>query len=162
MKKRPLSMGCLVVVILISMLTFLIHQDTPAWEELESQTVTVQGRVYQKEVKSSGDQEKTVFYLKQTSMVSETIESLEADTSKSVDNTKNIMCYLKEDTPEPEIGSLVLVQGTLKNFQEPTNPGQFNAPLYYQILRISFRLDQAEIQVKSEKYNILSEALYQL
>ena len=75
---------------------------------------------------------------------------------------ENILCYLREGVPEPEIGSLVILKGTLKNFQQPTNPGQFNAPFYYQILRISFRLNQAEIQVKSDRFYKISEGLYQL
>ena len=76
--------------------------------------------------------------------------------------TENILCYLREGVPEPEIGSLVILKGTLKNFQQPTNPGQFNAPFYYQILRISFRLNQAEIQVKSDRFYKIAEGLYQL
>ena len=153
MRKRPLSVGCLVVVILICIVTSLSRKEPWSCPELEGQTVIVQGRVYQKEVKTQGGQDKTVVYLKQVSFVGEI---------KEHPDPENILCYLREGVPEPEIGSLVILKGTLKNFQQPTNPGQFNAPFYYQILRISFRLNQAEIQVKSDRFYKIAEGLYQL
>ncbi len=154
MRKRPLSVGCLVVVILICIVTFLSRKEPWNCPELEGQTVIVQGRIYQKEVKTQGGQDKTVVYLKQVSFA--------GAKPPDIEETENILCYLEEGVPEPEIGSRVILKGTLKNFQQPTNPGQFNAPFYYQILRISFRLDQAEIQVKSDKFYKIAEGLYQL
>ena len=190
MKKRPLSVGCLVVVILICIVTSLSRKEPWNCPDLEGQTVIVQGRVYQKEVKNLGGQDKTIVYLKQVSFAGEASENgwsiagerpVERQPEKSqseegqlpvqekcaerladIEDTENILCYLREGVPEPEVGSLVILKGTLKNFQQPTNPGQFNAPFYYQILRISFRLDQAEIQVKSDKFYKISEGLYQL
>ena len=202
MRKRPLSVGCLVVVILICIVTSLSRKEPWSCPELEGQTVIVQGRVYQKEVKTQGGQDKTVVYLKQVSFAGDnpvegqSVVQEEAAEGQSVVQeeaaegqllvqkeaaekqllvqgkcaekpadtkaTENILCYLREGVPEPEIGSLVILKGTLKNFQQPTNPGQFNAPFYYQILRISFRLNQAEIQVKSDRFYKIAEGLYQL
>ena len=213
MRKRPLSVGCLVVVILICIVTSLSRKEPWNCPELEGQTVIVQGRVYQKEVKTQGGQDKTVVYLKQVSFAGDnpvegqSVVQEEAAEGQSVVQeeaaegqllvqkeaaerqllvqeeaaekqllvqgkcaekpadtkaTENILCYLREGVPEPEIGSLVILKGTLKNFQQPTNPGQFNAPFYYQILRISFRLNQAEIQVKSDRFYKIAEGLYQL
>lgn len=196
MRKRPLSVGCLVVVILICIVTSLSRKEPWSCPELEGQTVIVQGRVYQKEVKTQGGQDKTVVYLKQVSFTGDNPVEGQSEEGQSVvqeeaaegqllvqeeaaekqllvqgkcaekpANTKateNILCYLREGVPEPEIGSLVILKGTLKNFQQPTNPGQFNAPFYYQILRISFRLNQAEIQVKSDRFYKIAEGLYQL
>ena len=164
MKKRPLSVGCLVVVILICIVTSLSRKEPWNCPDLEGQTVIVQGRIYQKEVKTQGGQDKTVVYLKQVSFTGEAPGNGWAIAERTTDikDTENILCYLGEGVPEPEIGSRVILKGTLKNFQQPTNPGQFNAPFYYQILRISFRLDQAEIQVKSDKFYKIAEGLYQL
>ncbi len=207
MKKRPLSVGCLVVVILICIVTSLSRKEPWNCPELEGQTVIVQGRVYQKEVKTQGGQDKTVVYLKQVSFAGDNPVEGQSEEGQSVVQeeaaegqllvqkeaaerqllvqeeaaekqllvqgkcaekpadtkaTENILCYLREGVPEPEIGSLVILKGTLKNFQQPTNPGQFNAPFYYQILRISFRLNQAEIQVKSDRFYKIAEGLYQL
>ena len=207
MRKRPLSVGCLVVVILICIVTSLSRKEPWSCPELEGQTVIVQGRVYQKEVKTQGGQDKTVVYLKQVSFTGDNPVEGQSEEGQSVVQeeaaegqllvqekaaerqllvqeeaaekqllvqgkcaekpadtkaTENILCYLREGVPEPEIGSLVILKGTLKNFQQPTNPGQFNAPFYYQILRISFRLNQAEIQVKSDRFYKISEGLYQL
>ena len=224
MRKRPLSVGCLVVVILICIVTSLSRKEPWSCPELEGQTVIVQGRVYQKEVKTQGGQDKTVVYLKQVSFAEEAsgtgwsieegksgedqpvvqeeaaegqllvqkeaaerqllvqeeaaerqllvqeeaaekqllVQGKCAEKPADTKAAENILCYLREGVPEPEIGSLVILKGTLKNFQQPTNPGQFNAPFYYQILRISFRLNQAEIQVKSDRFYKISEGLYQL
>ena len=202
MRKRPLSVGCLVVVILICIVTSLSRKEPWSCPELEGQTVIVQGRVYQKEVKTQGGQDKTVVYLKQVSFAGDNpvedqsvvqeeaaegqlpvqkeaaerqllvqeeaaekqlfVQGECAEMPAETKATENILCYLREGVPEPEIGSLVILKGTLKNFQQPTNPGQFNAPFYYQILRISFRLNQAEIQVKSDRFYKISEGLYQL
>ena len=207
MRKRPLSVGCLVVVILICIVTSLSRKEPWNCPELEGQTVIVQGRVYQKEVKTQGGQDKTVVYLKQVSFTGDNPVEGQSEEGQSVVQeeaaegqllvqkeaaerqllvqeeaaekrllvqgkcaekpadtkaTENILCYLREGVPEPEIGSLVILKGTLKNFQQPTNPGQFNAPFYYQILRISFRLNQAEIQVKSDRFYKIAEGLYQL
>lgn len=207
MRKRPLSVGCLVVVILICIVTSLSRKEPWRCPELEGQTVIVQGRVYQKEVKTQGGQDKTVVYLKQVSFTGDNPVEGQSEEGQSVVQeeaaegqllvqekaaerqllvqeeaaekqllvqgkcaekpadtkaTENILCYLREGVPEPEIGSLVILKGTLKNFQQPTNPGQFNAPFYYQILRISFRLNQAEIQVKSDRFYKIAEGLYQL
>lgn len=207
MRKRPLSVGCLVVVILICIVTSLSRKEPWNCPELEGQTVIVQGRVYQKEVKTQGGQDKTVVYLKQVSFTGDNPVEGQSEEGQSVVQeeaaegqllvqkeaaerqllvqeeaaekqllvqgkcaekpadtkaTENILCYLREGVPEPEIGSLVILKGTLKNFQQPTNLGQFNAPFYYQILRISFRLNQAEIQVKSDRFYKIAEGLYQL
>lgn len=202
MRKRPLSVGCLVVVILICIVTSLSRKEPWSCPELEGQTVIVQGRVYQKEVKTQGEQDKTVVYLKQVSFTGDNpvegqsvvqeeaaegqllvqkeaaerqllvqeeaaekqllVQGKCAEKPADSKATENILCYLREGVPEPEIGSLVILKGTLKNFQQPTNPGQFNAPFYYQILRISFRLNQAEIQVKSDRFYKIAEGLYQL
>ena len=207
MRKRPLSVGWLVVVILICIVTSLSRKEPWNCPELEGQTVIVQGRVYQKEVKTQGGQDKTVVYLKQVSFTGDNPVEGQSEEGQSVVQeeavegqllvqkeaakrqllvqeeaaekqllvqgkcaekpadtkaTENILCYLREGVPEPEIGSLVILKGTLKNFQQPTNPGQFNAPFYYQILRISFRLNQAEIQVKSDRFYKIAEGLYQL
>lgn len=202
MRKRPLSVGCLVVVILICIVTSLSRKEPWNCPELEGQTVIVQGRVYQKEVKTRGGQDKTVVYLKQVSFTGDNpvegqsvvqeeaaegqllvqekaaerqllvqeeaaekqllVQGKCAEKPADTKATENILCYLREGVPEPEIGSLVILKGTLKNFQQPTNPGQFNAPFYYQILRISFRLNQAEIQVKSDRFYKIAEGLYQL
>lgn len=167
MRKRPLSVGCLVVVILICIVTSLSRKEPWSCPELEGQTVIVQGRVYQKEVKTQGGQDKTVVYLKQVSFAGDNpvegqsvvqeeaaegqllvqkeaaerqllvqeeaaekqllVQGKCAEKPADTKATENILCYLREGVPEPEIGSLVILKGTLKNFQQPTNPGQFNA-----------------------------------
>ena len=69
----------------------------------------------------------------------------------TVTEQKNVICYLKAGEELPQIGSTVKVKGVIKYFQKATNPGQFDAESYYHILKISFQLNQTEIQGKSKK-----------
>ena len=84
MRKRPLSVGCLVVVILICIVTSLSRKEPWSCPELEGQTVIVQGRVYQKEVKTQGGQDKTVVYLKQVSFTGDNPVEGQSEEGQSV------------------------------------------------------------------------------
>jgi len=109
MRKRPLSVGCLVVVILICIVTSLSRKEPWNCPDLEGQTVIVQGRVYQKEVKTQSGQDKTVVYLKKVSFVGDNpvegqllVQEKCAEGSADIEDTENILCYLGESVPEPE------------------------------------------------------------
>ena len=84
MRKRPLSLGCLVVVILVCIVTSLSRKEPWSCPELEGQTVIVQGRVYQKEVKTQGGQDKTVVYLKQVSFTGDNPVEGQSEEGQSV------------------------------------------------------------------------------
>lgn len=149
MLRRPLSMVCLMIILIIYLGTGFVGRLPSAGKEREGEEVTVTGRVYQKECTVKAGKERKILYLHL------------ADTGSKVEKT-NIICYLKADQELPEMGSTVRVKGKRRNFEEPSDPGQFDAESYYHILKISFQLNQTEIQAKSDNYSKMGEALYKL
>lgn len=63
---------------------------------------------------------------------------------------------------EPTWGSTVVVKGKLRSYREPTNPGEFDARLYYRTLGLEFDLTQAVILRESVSYDRLRENLWWL
>lgn len=173
MKKRPLSVGCLIIVSLLSLLAVWKGGNAADYSALEKAKVRVRGTVYQKVVKETDYGSRLELWLEDTAIW--TVEGQEAIAGDCVTGVAEsgvwqklpvagdrVICYCVEDVPEPFMGSMVEVTGTLRNFEEPSNPGQFDAPSYYQILQISFRLNQADISYQSGTYSRIKEGLYQL
>lgn len=158
MRRRPLSMVCLIVILFIFLGTQFAERLPPALPEREGEKITVVGEVYRKEYTLKAEKEQKVLYLH---LVSVEDPLYLADTDDKL-ILQNIICYLKPDQELPEIGSTVRVKGKLKNFERPSNPGQFNAESYYHILKISFQLNQTEIQAKSDTYSHFRERLYEM
>ena len=156
MLRRPLSLVCLAVIVVLYLGTRLATGFPSCYEDLEGKPVTVVGKVYQKEYTSKAGKEKKVLYLQLISMEDGLHPAYTAA------ERENVICYLKADQELPQMGSTVKVKGVLKNFQEATNPGQFDAKSYYHILKISFQLNQTEIQGKSKKFNKITENLYEI
>ena len=148
MQKRPLSMGCLVVVVSLALMVCFFHKEPESFEAYEGDTISLQGMVYQKEQKQNG----LALYL----------EKVKVQNEASFPTVQRVVCYLKQEETEPELGSMVNVKGKLQCFQNAHNPGEFDARSYYQILRISFGLRQTSIQQKSKNYHLFREELYQL
>lgn len=150
MVKRPLCFTCLI----ISLLFYLIISIKPVsyidYSVFKGKEITVEGKVYKKEIVRQADDSVMVLYLKLTS--GEGLKQKE----------KKVICYLKSGEIEPEMGSTVSLIGKLSNFERASNPGQFDAYSYYQISGISYRLNQASILAKSTNYNILTQTLYQI
>lgn len=72
--------------------------------------------------------------------------------------------YLAESTASqlPEIGKMVLVQGSVKTIQEAPNPGNFNQKFYYQKQNIHIMLQNAEIQKSAGKGDSFQEGLWRV
>lgn len=147
MQKRPLSMGCLVVVTFLAILVCLFHKEPVDYEPYEGQQICLKGTVYQKEIKQNG----LAVFIKGVSA---------QDTENQFPKVSRVVCYLKQGEKEPELGSCVVLTGKVKCFRTASNPGEFDARSYYQILRISFGLSQTTIQQKSTTYHKLEEGLY--
>jgi len=145
-KKRPLGIVCLMVILLLGFATAL-QPVSPAQRDIdEGERVSVSGRVYRKETIAQSSGTVQVLYLNNLS-----------EASPSGDGA---ICYLKEGQSEPHMGSTVRLEGIYRSFETPSNPGQFDAYSYYQISGISYCLNQAVIQEQSIKYSILGETLY--
>lgn len=149
MKKRPLAFACLVAAALLFLLVRLRPVPEEDYGAFQGKTVAVTGRVYAKETAARAQGTVQVLYLKRE----------KEDTGPP---GERVICYLNSGEKEPELGSIVRVKGKLSVFEKASNPGQFDARSYYQILKISYRLNQAEISHKTVSYHRISEKLYQL
>ncbi|MBD5392814.1 MAG: DNA internalization-related competence protein ComEC/Rec2 [Lachnospiraceae bacterium] len=157
MRRRPFSVVCLIIILFIYLGTHFAVKLPSALPEWEGEKITAVGEVYQKECTFKAEKEQKILYLHLTSI--EDPQYL-ADTDNKL-TLQNIICYLKPDQELPEMGSMVKVEGKIKNFEKPSNPGQFDAESYYHILKISFQLNQTEIQAKSDTYDQFREKLYE-
>ena len=154
MKRRPLATVCLVLCLCLLVGTFFDTETLSCPEGWEGETALVMGKVYQKEETGGNNTKQTILYLKLYSV------SVAGEQFSFSPGKKQAICYLKAGRKEPEIGSVIIAKGRLKYFQKATNPGQFDAESYYRILKISFQLNQTEIQQKSIDYNRFGENLY--
>ena len=154
MPRRPLCVVCLALVLLLYMGMRLAGAPPSLYEEWEGKNVSLAGRVYKKE-NTGQDRNRVILYLR-------LMDAEEGLYPSKIKDAVNIICYLKQNQEIPEIGSVVSVKGTLKCFEEASNPGQFDAKSYYHILKLSFQLNQTEIQQKSGNYYKIRESLFNL
>lgn len=154
MRRRPLCAVCLALVLLLYMGIRLAGAPPSDYKMWDGRSVSVVGRVYKKE-NVGQDKNRTILYLRLIDADDKLYSAMKTE-------TVNAICYLKSNQSIPEIGSVVRASGTLKCFEEASNPGQFDAKSYYQILKISFQLNQTEIQAKSDSYYPLRESLFDL
>lgn len=176
MKKRPLSVGCLIIVSLLSLFAVWKGGSAADYSALEKAKVRVRGTVYQKVIRETDYGSRLELWLEDAAIW--TVEAMEGQEAIAGDCVTGVVesgvwqklptagdrviCYCAEEVTEPFMGSVAEVTGTLRNFEEPSNPGQFDALSYYQILQISFRLNQADISYQSGTYSRIKEGLYQL
>lgn len=173
MKKRPLGFACLAFAALLFLLVRLRPLPEEDFEEFQGKTVTFTGRVYAKEMAAREQQTVQVLYLKRekenslAEVKAQTLAKAKRQASAPAEEDtgppgERVICYLDFGEKEPELGSIVRVKGKLSIFEKASNPGQFDAHSYYQILKISYRLNQAKISHKTVSYHMISEKLYQL
>lgn len=128
MQKRPLSMGCLVVVVFLALMVCFFHKEPESFEAYEGDTISLQGMVYQKEQKQNG----LALYL----------EKVKVQNEASFPTAQRVVCYLKQGETEPELGSMVNVKGKLQCFQNAHNPGSLMPVLiirYFEFLLVYVR-----------------------
>ncbi len=154
MKRRPLAMVCLMIVLLFYLGTLLTSMPPSGYEKLEGETVTITGIVKQKEQTNQDGVSRNILYLQMKVLQKENVRIQPAESRETV------ICYMTSNQILPEIGSIVKVKGNIKCFTKASNPGQFDAQSYYRILKISFQLNQTEIQQKSTTYDQVAEGLY--
>lgn len=157
MTRRPFSVVCLMIVLFIYLGIRFTGAFPSACKGQEGEYIEVTGRVYKKETKRQAVKERNVLYLQ---LISE--EGKKQADAESGSEKQNIICYLKANQTLPEMGSIVKIKGKLKFFDKASNPGQFDAESYYHILKISYQLNQAEIQAKSNTYSKAGEALFRI
>lgn len=146
MRKRPLASACLLIVLFFYLAVNIFPFPLQSPDEGKRGKVQVTGRVYQKQLRQQADVTVQVLYLK--------------DLSGDSPPGKAALCYLKSGQAEPEMGSVVTVEGSYRAFEQASNPGQFDSYSYYLISGISYSLNQAIILEKTVGYNKMEEALY--
>lgn len=148
--RRPVCLIGLAFVVLIRLYLYLHPLPAAELEDINRSSIILTGQVDKKEYRISNDQEILVIYLKEVQVVHpQTIPS----------EVKNVICYA-EGGQEPEMGSRVRVQGKLYAFDGATNPGEFDARRYYQILDIQARIQNAVILEETASYDRFREGLY--
>lgn len=155
MIKRPLGLGCLAVAVLLCFYINLASAPYIDYSEYQGKKVTVTGKVYKKETVMQIGGPVQVLYLDR--------KGCEAggEVNTGLPGEK-VICYLKTNQPEAEMGSRVRLEGKLSCFERASNQGQFDAYSYYQISGISYRINQAEIQAKTIEYHKFTHAMYRL
>ena len=83
------------------------------------------------------------------------------DSRQGVSCNENIICKI-EDADSVPLGSEVVVEGIYMPFLAATNPGEFDAFLYYRTRRVGGRLNQASVLDQGEEYWRVRESLYDL
>lgn len=74
---------------------------------------------------------------------------------------ENIMISCS-DEKNYRIGNEITVYGDIVKFSEPTNPGEFNEKLYYQIENVNYKVKAEEIDITNHNYSIFRDFLYQI
>jgi len=133
----------------------LIKIPPPDFSAFEWEQITVIGKVVNKEGRLSERGETLV-----VTILPLTEAKLQND--DLIKTEGKILCYINEARAEPMMGSIVEVTGRLRSFERATNPGQFGAAGFYQILKTDFRLYNAEIIALSIEYSRYREFLYRL
>ncbi|MCL2051292.1 MAG: DNA internalization-related competence protein ComEC/Rec2 [Lachnospiraceae bacterium] len=152
--RRILAFICVIFVFVCFIVLQTIKIPPPDFSAWEWEEISVIGKVVNKELRT----------LERGEILLVTIQPLghaEAQ-NKAFKADGKIICYVNDLKNEPMMGSVVKMTGRLKAFDRATNPGQFGAEEFYQILKTDFRLYNAEIIAAAKKYSQYHEALYRL
>ena len=145
------------VCLLILGLIFLYGQcrpfSFPDYSPLEKQQVELTGKVSQKVYQT--DFQGELVCLVYLTEISDAGMLQEAGFS----TPEGVRVYVDR---EPAWGSTIVVKGKLRNYRNPSNPGEFDARLYYKTLGLEFDLTRAVILRESVSHDNLRERLWLL
>lgn len=152
--RRPLLFACVCVVAVIYLCMCVFNP--PPWDvsgvPAEDEYVTVTGQIYKKECRESYGEKQIIFYLQNVTFSGQSSDRF---------FQKNIRCELQQNMDVP-LGSFVIAKGKWKTYQKATNPGEFDAAVYYGVQNICGRITAAEITHRGQSYWYLRERLYEL
>ena len=163
--RRPLCLVCLIfVIIIIGIVEFFPYKyDFP--EEINGKVVLIEGKVSQKEIKNKDGQISYYSYLEPIMSHSVSYAEHFSDNDfnlQKLNMAEGILCYMEQGSYIPNIGSRVQIYGEVSLFEKPDNPGEFDAPLYYKIKGVDFRLYDCRLEKYSNTYDVLKEQLFQI
>lgn len=153
MMKRPLFAVCLTIV--LSMMLYLrIHPPTVfSYKEAVGEEVCLSGLVYAKEYQKGPNGPVLVLYLVPDKLRFQ---------NQNIPFYNNFICVLQNANEAPFIGSTIAVTGTLYEYEEAVNPGQFDAKQYYQTMGISAKLNGCRVESTDGECHLLKEMLWEL
>lgn len=150
--RRPVCLIGLTFAVLIRLYLCLHPLPAAELDSIHKNGVVLTGQVDKKEYRISKEQEILVIYLKKVQVINPRTNNLKIE---------SVICYL-ENGWEPRMGSYVRLQGKLYAFDQATNPGEFDARQYYQILGIQAKIQNAVILEEGASYDKFREGLYWL
>lgn len=152
--RRPLCAVCLLLILGMAVYNALHPPSFFSYEEAAGSRVVLTGTVCEKTKNSAG-----ISFIVAPEALS--YAAVETRVNQNIPFQDNIICYLTEEADLP-IGSLVMLEGTLSQWDPPGNPGQFDAALYYKIQGISAKLYRTRILAAEPASENLQEFLWQL
>ena len=178
--RRPLCLVGLAYVVAVILAVLSTTRGAPAYRIPDKERITVAGYVDRIEYRTSQGEEVPVISLAETAVLKEShisiLERFLSDSEKIPqyrlhrfwkDNRENllredaaliegVLCYMEEENI-PKMGSLVIVQGSFRVFSHATNPGEFDAADYYQIMGQQGRMTGCHILAQSSTYDVFRE-----
>lgn len=122
---------------------------------IDGEYISVTGKVYQKDIGRDGSGSFRIKCEKQSVIVSA------ADSRQTFSLNKNLICEAA-DMSHIRIGSTVVVRGRFVQFQNATNPGEFDAKAYYAAQDICGKLTETAILEADLEYSAVKEGLFRL
>ena len=158
--KRPLFLAALfLVVIAAHPLGTGGAEDLPpgyvsAKELGAAQELLIAGQVYQKD--------ETSIYLKSVVIYDSNAPGQSAGVSgQGIPCAENFICEMQGEADIP-LGRTVAVQGIFAPYSHATNPGEFDAAVYYRTLSIGGKLRKAQMKACGEDWWPVRNSLYEL
>ena len=158
--KRPLFLAALFLVVIAALrLGAGGAEDVPpgyvSAKELEAaQELLIAGQVYQKD--------ETSIYLKSVVIYDSNAPGQSAGVSgQGIPCAENFICEMQGEADIP-LGRTVAVQGIFAPYSHATNPGEFDAAVYYRTLSIGGKLRKAQMKACGEDRWPVRNGLYEL
>ena len=158
--KRPLFLAALFLVVIAALrLGAGGAEDVPpgyvSAKELEAaQELLIAGQVYQKD--------ETSIYLKSVVIYdSNALGQSAGDSGQGIRCAENFICEMQGEADIP-LGRTVAVQGIFAPYSHATNPGEFDAAVYYRTLSIGGKLRKAQMKACGEDWWPVRNGLYEL
>ena len=158
--KRPLFLVALFLVVIAALrLGAGGAEDVPpgyvSAEQLEeAEELLIAGQVYQKD--------ETSIYLKSVVIYDSNAPGQSAGGSgQGIPCAENFICEMQGEADIP-LGRTVAVQSIFAPYSHATNPGEFDAAVYYRTLSIGGKLRKAQMQACGEDWWPVRNGLYEL
>lgn len=181
--RRPLCLIGLSFAAAIVIAVLSVARGAPTYEALDRERIAVAGYVERIEYRTSREERVPVISLSDAAVLKEShISSLEQFLSNSekvsqhrlhifwrenkerlrkedAEGILGVICYMGGEEI-PHMGSLVVMQGDYRAFTHATNPGEFDAADYYQIMEQQGRLMDCRILAQSSTYSAFQDTMY--